>query len=123
MTFGIDKLAETLPSKHMRGHLPIRTFGLSPAIIAAHPCTEAECRRVGRGAVSCTSPHDVAAAYLCKEAGPPSGDADGGSLHDSPVLDSNASCQMATAVAGNQELQAALESVQRGIAGLRRPEA
>ena len=43
---------------------------IGPAIIAAHPWTEAEFRRVGRGAVLCNSPYDVAAAYLlCKEAG------------------------------------------------------
>ena len=98
---------------------------IGPAIIAAHPWTEAEFRRVGRGAVLCNSPYDVAAAYLlCKEAGLPFGDADGSSLDDRPVLGSDASFQMATVAAGNQELQDALvESVQRGIAGLRRPEA
>jgi len=98
---------------------------IGPAIIAAHPWTEAEFRRVGRGAVLCNSPYDVAAAYLLlREAGLPFGDADGASLDDRPVLGSDASFQMATVAAGNQELQAALvESVQRGIAGLRRPEA
>jgi myo-inositol-1(or 4)-monophosphatase len=98
---------------------------IGPAIIAAHPWTEAEFRRVGRGAVLCNSPYDVAAAYLlCKEAGLPFTDAAGGSLDDRPVLGSDASFQMATVAAGNQELQAALlDSVQRGIAGLRRPEA
>ena len=96
---------------------------IGPAIIAAHPWTEAEFRRVGRGAVLCNSPYDIAAAYLlCKEAGLPFGDADGGTLDDRPVLGSDASFQMATVAAGNQDLQAALvESVQRGIAGLRRP--
>ena len=89
---------------------------IGPAIIAAHPWTEAEFRRVGRGAVLCNSPYDVAAAYLlCKEAGLPFGDADGSSLDDRPVLGSDASFQMATVAAGNQELQDALvESVQRG---------
>ncbi len=98
---------------------------IGPAIIAAHPWTEAEFRRVGRGAVLCNSPYDVAAAYLlCKEAGLPFTDAAGDSLDDRPVLGSDASFQMATVAAGNQELQAALlDSVRRGIAGLRRPEA
>jgi myo-inositol-1(or 4)-monophosphatase len=98
---------------------------IGPAIIAAHPWTEAEFRRVGHGAVLCNSPYDVAAAYLlCKEAGLPFCDADGASLDDRPVLGSDAGFQMATVASGNQELQAALlDSVQRGIAGLRRPEA
>jgi myo-inositol-1(or 4)-monophosphatase len=97
---------------------------IGPAIIAAHPWTEAEFRRVGRGAVLCNSPYDVAAAYLLfAEAGLPFTDADGGSLDDRPMLGSDAGFQMATVAAGNRELQAALvESVQRGIAGLRRPE-
>jgi myo-inositol-1(or 4)-monophosphatase len=97
---------------------------IGPAIIAAHPWTEAEFRRVGRGAVLCNSPYDIAAAYLlCKEAGLPFGDAAGDTLDDRPVLGSDASFQMASVVSGNQELQAALvECVQRGIAGLRRPE-
>jgi myo-inositol-1(or 4)-monophosphatase len=97
---------------------------IGPAIITAHPWTEAEFRRVGRGAVLCNSPYDVAAAYLlCKEAGLPFCDADGSSLDHRPVLGSDASFQMATVVSGNSELQAALlETVQRGIAGLRRPE-
>ena len=96
---------------------------IGPAIIAAHPWTEAEFRRVGRGAVLCNSPYDVAAAYLlCKEAGLPFGDADGGTLDDRPVLGSDASFQMATVAAGNDELQTALiDCVGRGIAGLRRP--
>jgi myo-inositol-1(or 4)-monophosphatase len=96
---------------------------IGPAIIAAHPWVEAEFRRVGRGAVLCNSPYDVAAAYLlCKEAGVPFTDAGGESLDHRPVLGSDASFQMATVAAGNAELQAALvASVQRGIAGLRRP--
>jgi myo-inositol-1(or 4)-monophosphatase len=97
---------------------------IGPAIIAAHPWTESEFRRVGRGAVLCNSPYDVAAAYLlCKEAGLPFTDAAGHSLDDRAVLGSDASFQMATVAAGNGQLQAALlDSVQRGIAGLRRPE-
>ena len=97
---------------------------IGPAIIAAHPWTEAEFRRVGRGAVLCNSPYDIAAAYLlCKEAGLPFGDADGASLDDRLVLGSDASYQMATVASGNRDLQAVLvECVQRGIAGLRRPE-
>jgi myo-inositol-1(or 4)-monophosphatase len=96
---------------------------IGPAIIAAHAWTEAEFRRVGRGAVLCNSPYDVAAAHLlCKEAGVPFTGAAGESLDDRPVLGSDASFQMATVAAGNGELQAALiESVRRGIAGLRRP--
>ena len=98
---------------------------IGPAIITAHPWAEAEFRRVGRGGVLCNSPYDVAAAYLlCKEAGLPFTDADGGSLDDRLVLGSDAGFQLATVAAGNHELQAALlDSVQRGIAGLRRPEA
>jgi myo-inositol-1(or 4)-monophosphatase len=97
---------------------------IGPAIIAAHPWTEAEFRRVGRGAVLCNSPYDVAAAYLlCKEAGLPFCDADSSSLERRPVLGSDASFQMATVASANFELQAALlENVQRGIAGLRRSE-
>jgi len=96
---------------------------IGPAIIAAHPWTEAEFRRVGRGAVLCNSPYDVAAIYLlCKEAGLPFSDAAGGSLDDRPVLGSDASYQMATIASGNEDLQAALvDCVQRGIRGLRRP--
>jgi myo-inositol-1(or 4)-monophosphatase len=95
---------------------------IGPAIIAAHPWAEAEFRRVGRGAVLCNSPYDVAAAYLlCKEAGLPFTGAAGESLDERRVLGSDASFQMATVVAGNQELQAALiESVRRGVAGLYR---
>jgi myo-inositol-1(or 4)-monophosphatase len=96
---------------------------IGPAIIAAHAWAEAEFRRVGRGAVLCNSPYDVAAAHLlCKEAGLPFTGAAGESLDDRPVLGSDASFQMATVAAGNEELQAALiESVRRGIVGLRRP--
>ena len=54
---------------------------IGPAIIAAHPATEAEFRRVGRGHVLCNSPYDLAAAWLlCREAGVPMTDADGSSL-------------------------------------------
>jgi myo-inositol-1(or 4)-monophosphatase len=96
---------------------------IGPAIIAAHPWTEAEFRRVGRGAVLCNSPYDIAAAcLLCKEAGLPFSDADGSTLEDRLVLGSDASFQMATVASGNDELQAALvDCVMRGIAGLRRP--
>ncbi len=96
---------------------------IGPAIIAAHAWTEAEFRRVGRGAVLCNSPYDVAAAHLlCMEAGVPFTGAAGESLDDRPVLGSDASFQMATVAAGNRELQAALiECVRRGIAGLRPP--
>ncbi len=96
---------------------------IGPAIIAAHPWTEAQFRRVGRGAVLCNSPYDVAAIHLlCKEAGLPFSDAAGGSLDDRPVLGSDASYQMATIASGNDGLQAALiDCVQRGIRGLRRP--
>ena len=58
---------------------------IGPAIIAAHPWAEAEFRRVGRGGVLCNSPYDLAAAYLlCREAGVPMADADGGSLERRP---------------------------------------
>jgi myo-inositol-1(or 4)-monophosphatase len=95
---------------------------IGPAIIAAHAWTEAEFRRVGRGAVLCNSPYDVAAAYLlCREADLPFSDADGSTLEDRPVLGSDASFQMATVASGNDELQAALvDCAMRGIAGLRR---
>jgi len=95
---------------------------IGPAIIAAHPWTEAEFRRVGRGAVLCNSPHDIAAAYLlCREAGVPFADADGGALDDRPVLGSDVTYQMASVVSGNEALQAALiDRVRCGIAGLRR---
>ncbi len=94
---------------------------VGPAIIAAHAWTEAAFRRVGRGAVLCNSPYDVAAVHLlCKEAGLPFTDAAGGSLDDRPVLGSDSSYQMATVASGNAELQAALvDSVQRGIRDLR----
>ena len=93
---------------------------IGPAIIAAHPETEAEFRRVGMGGVLCNSPYDLAAAYLiCREAGLPIGDADGSSLDDKPVLGSDASYQMACIASGNDELQAMLvDAVQRGIAPL-----
>jgi len=94
---------------------------IGPAIIAAHPETEAEFRRVGLGGVLCNSPYDLAAAYLlCREAGVPIGDADGSSLDDRPLLGSDASYQMGCIAAGNAELQATLvEAVQRGIARYR----
>ena len=94
---------------------------IGPAIIAAHPETEAEVRRVGRGGVLCNSPYDLAAAYVIfKEAGLPIGDADGSSLDDKPVLGSDASYQMACIASGNDELQTVLvEAVQRGIGDYR----
>jgi myo-inositol-1(or 4)-monophosphatase len=97
---------------------------IGPAIIAAHPWAEAEFRRVGRGAVLCNAPYDVAAAYLLfKEAGLPFTGAEGESLDARLVLGSDVAFQMATVAAGNRALQTALiESVQRGIAGLRRRE-
>ena len=96
---------------------------IGPAIIDAHPWTEAEFLRVGRGNVLCNSPYDIAAVYLlCKEAGVPMGDAAGLSLDHRPVLGSDNTFQMACIASGNQELQAnVIEVVQRGIRGLRRP--
>jgi myo-inositol-1(or 4)-monophosphatase len=90
---------------------------IGPAIIAAHPETEAEFRRVGMGGVLCNSPYDLAAAHLiCREAGVPIGDADGAALDSKPVLGSDASFQMACIASGNTELQAVLvDAVQRGI--------
>lgn len=90
---------------------------IGPAIIAAHPQTEAEFRRVGRGAVLNNSPYDLAAVYLlCKEAGLPITDADGSSLDGRPLLGSDHSYQMACIAAGNAELQRRLiDAVQRGI--------
>jgi len=94
---------------------------IGPAIIAAHPETEAEFRRVGLGAVLCNSPYDLAAVHLiCREAGLPIGDADGSPLDHRPVLGSDASYQLACIAAGNDELQELLvEAVQRGLEGYR----
>ena len=91
------------------------------AIIAAHPETEADFRRVGLGAVLNNSPYDLAAAHLlCKEAGLPIGDADGQPLDDRPLLGSDASYQMACIVSANEELQRRLvEVVQRGLRAYR----
>lgn len=96
---------------------------IGPAIIDAHPWTEAEFRRVGRGNVLCNSPYDLAAVHLiCKEAGVPIGDAAGRSLDDKPVLGSDAAYQMACIASGNLDLQTALvDRVQRGIGALRQP--
>ena len=93
---------------------------IGPAIIAAHPWAEAEFRRVGRGGVLCNSPYDLAASYLlCREAGVPMADADGGSLERRPVLGSDAAFQLACIASGNAGLQAGLvAAVQRGIARL-----
>jgi len=90
---------------------------IGPAIIAAHPETEAEFRRVGLGAVLCNSPYDLAAVHLiCREANVPIGDADGSPLDDRPVLGSDAGYQLACIAAGNGQLQAMLvEAVQRGL--------
>ena len=94
---------------------------IGPAIIAAHPSTEAEFRRVGRGNVLCNSPYDLAAVHLvCREAGVPIGDADGRPLDDRLVLGSDASFQLACIASGNPELQALLvDAVHRGIASYR----
>ena len=82
---------------------------IGPAIIAAHPCTEADFRRVGRGNVLCNSPYDLAAVHLiCREAGVPIGDADGRPLDDRLVLGSDASFQLACIASGNPELQGLL---------------
>lgn len=90
---------------------------IGPAIIAAHPWTEAEFRRVGRGHVLCNSPYDLAAAYvLCREAGIPVTGAHGESLDDRLVLGSDASFQIAAVASGNAALQAELVAVvERGI--------
>ena len=94
---------------------------IGPAIIAAHPETEAEFRRVGLGAVLCNSPYDLAAVHLiCREAGLPVSDADGSLLDGRPVLGSDAGYQLACIASGNGELQAMLvEAVQRGITDYR----
>jgi len=94
---------------------------IGPAIIAAHPDTEAEFRRVGRGAVLNNSPYDLAAAYLmCAEAGLPITDAAGLSLAGKRVLGSGRDYQIDSIVAGNAELQRRLiEVVQRGIVSYR----
>jgi myo-inositol-1(or 4)-monophosphatase len=93
---------------------------IGPAIIAAHPHTEAEFRRVGRGRVLNNSPYDLAAVYLlCREAGIPFADADGRSLDGRPLLGSDASYQMACVASANETMQAELvAAVQRGIARL-----
>ena len=94
---------------------------IGPAIIDAHPCTEAEFRRVGRGNVLNNSPYDLAAAHLlCTEAGVPIGDAAGRPLDDKRVLGSGHDFQMDSIVSGNAELQRRLlDVVQRGIASYR----
>ena len=90
---------------------------IGPAIIAAHPATEAEFRRVGNGHVLCNSPYDLAAAWLlCREAGVPMTDADGSSLARRPLLGSDAGFQLACIVSGNDTLQGELiAAVGRGI--------
>jgi myo-inositol-1(or 4)-monophosphatase len=90
---------------------------IGPAIIARHPATEADFRRVGRGNVLCNSPYDLAAAHLlCREAGVPITGARGESLDDRPVLGSDADHQIACIASGNGELQRRLvEVVSRGI--------
>lgn len=92
---------------------------IGPAIIDAHPETEAEFRRVGLGAVLCNSPYDLAAAHLlCRESGVPMSDAAGRALDDRLVLGSDAGFQMACIASGNDGLQEALiDVVQRGIRG------
>ena len=94
---------------------------IGPAIIAAHPETEVEFRRVGRGAVLNNSPYDLAAAHLlCREAGVPIGDAAGRPLDDKRLLGSDHGYQMACIASGNADLQARLvEVVQRGIEAYR----
>ncbi len=101
VTFSIDEQAEALLVKPMREHLPTWSFSSDDG------------RRQG-----------AADHLLSKEAGLPFGDAHGGTLDDRPVPGSDAGYQMASVASGNHELQGALvECVQRGIAGLRRPEA
>jgi myo-inositol-1(or 4)-monophosphatase len=94
---------------------------IGPAIITAHPDTEAEFRRVGRGAVLNNSPYDLAAAHLmCTEAGLPISDAVGRPLAGKRLLGSGHGYQMDSIVSGNAELQRRLvEAVQRGIASYR----
>jgi len=94
---------------------------IGPAIIAAQPWTEAEFRRVGRGAVLNNSPYDLAAAHLLvTEAGLPISDAAGVSLAGRRLLGSGHEYQMAIVVAGNPALhQELLRAVGRGIGALR----
>jgi len=94
---------------------------IGPAIIAAHPQTEADFRRVGHGAVLNNCPYDLAAAHLiCTEAGVPIGDAAGATLADKRLLGSDHGYQMACIASGNEELQQRLvEVVRRGIASFR----
>lgn len=93
---------------------------IGPAIIAAHPWAEDDFRRVGRGAVLCNAPYDLAAVHLlCREAGVPFGDAAGQPLDARPLLGSDAAHQLPCIVAGNPELQRGLvAAVQRGISRL-----
>jgi myo-inositol-1(or 4)-monophosphatase len=90
---------------------------IGPAIIATHPESEADFRRVGLGAVLNNSPYDLAAVHLvAREAGLPIGDAGGQPLDGRRLLGSDASYQMASIASGNSELQARLvEVVQRGL--------
>jgi myo-inositol-1(or 4)-monophosphatase len=93
---------------------------VGPAIIAAHPETEADFRRVGLGAVLNNSPYDLAAAQLlAREAGGggrPWGAPAGPPLDRFRLLGSGVGYQMSSIVSGNEELQARLvEVVQRGL--------
>ncbi len=96
---------------------------VGPAIIEAHPWTEAEFRRVGRGNVLCNSPYDLAAAYLiCREAGIPITGAHCESLDERLVLGSDASFQIACVASANQALHAKIVAlVERGVRDLARP--
>lgn len=94
---------------------------IGPAIIAAHPETETDFRRVGRGAVLNNSPYDLAAVHLmCAEAGLPISDADGAPLTGRPLLGSDHQYQMACVASANDDLhEEILSVVRRGIAAYR----
>jgi myo-inositol-1(or 4)-monophosphatase len=96
---------------------------VGPAIIDAHPWTEAEFRRVGRGNVLCNSPYDLAAAYLlCNEAGVPLTGAHGEALDGRRVLGSDAGFQIACVASGNTTLhQKIVACVERGLRELPSP--
>ena len=98
---------------------------IGPAIIDAHPWTEAEFRRVGRGNVLCNSPYDLAAAYLIsREAGIPITGAHGESLDERLLLGSDAAFQIACVASGNPALQAEIVAlVERGLSELASPAA
>jgi myo-inositol-1(or 4)-monophosphatase len=92
-----------------------------PLVIAEVPETEADFRRVGRGAVLNNSPYDLAgAALVLEEAGAIVTDARGEPLDGRPLLGSAAEFQMSIVAAANPVLHAAIVAeVAAGVERLR----